>query len=506
MRKQFIAYSFLVVVGFLTQACKVVVPDQVTTGGGTGNSQSQNLLTCSAVISGVSSATSGTPVPILVNASGGTAPYSLPGISGTFASFTTTTRTYSNTTSSDIIVDDQVTILDSASNAATCGFKVTVKSSSNPTNVSCSLVANPNPAVVNTNVVLSATASGGTAPYTFGSLVVGTDGSIVNTLSSSSSTQATATVKWSSSGLKTPSVVAQDANGNLATCSVSETVNPAASVSLVASPSASVAANQVITLSAVPANFAPTSYTFSTSDTNVRLTMGSQVGTSVTGTSAVIAVSSLDGLNHNFTVNVTATQGSQSASQSISLAFTSVALSCALTHPSGTYVAGATVPFTISASNLAANESLIVDTFSVNSGTILTIPLATTVNVKFDQAGSKFISATAHTSQGRVCNAGQAVQDTLTINSAFSCSAYTTPSYSYVGQYINAGATITGGVGQSVVTRIDTYSWVYLTGYFTSNTNAYLAFWDYGVFPVQVTVRDSAGNTTTCSTTQVVTY
>jgi len=108
LRKQFSALSLLSLVLLFTQGCKVVVPDKVSTDSpnSNGSTDASASLACTVTLSSVTAALSGTPVPILVTATGGTSPYTMPGQLGTFASFMTVTRTYDNESSANIILDD----------------------------------------------------------------------------------------------------------------------------------------------------------------------------------------------------------------------------------------------------------------------------------------------------------------------------------------------------------------------------------------------------------------
>jgi hypothetical protein len=470
-----------------------------------------NQLVCSAGLpaSAGGVVSSGVASPIEVTARGGVGPYTILSTAISFSSQTVLSRTYTNTGSTNRVVVDTVSVVDSLGIITQCNFSVTVLPTTSPSTLACTMVPTPSSAMVNNNVSFLTTASGGTSSYTFSNLTLGTDGSVVTGLAPINSTQATAVGRFSSSGLKTNSVRVTDSSGTFVVCSSTVSISGSASVSLVASPSTTAQVGSSIVVSAIASNFspAPTSYVFSTTESGVLL---SPSGNSVTVTSS-------NGMPHSaFNVQVVASNGSQSASSSIALTFvgTTGYLSCVLNHPVATYYTGNQVPFTATASS---GEALTITTFVASSDATVTTTGNATRNVAYANPGSKIVYALAKsTSTGQFCNDGNYLVDSLTINNSgggylpLACSAYTNYNPTVLNQSFYAYGVLTGGnpsnrwVDTLRVLRngvvVSNYS-----GYWYDRYTAVLSiFTTRGTYQVELTAKDSLGNTAVCSTNHIV--
>lgn len=179
---------------------------------------------------------SGNYVPLTISAYGGTANYgvsaiSLSGASPTsvtgstsFASSTTLTGYFSSVTSFSNVTGT-VTIVDSASQSASCAYTVNpTTTTTTGTSNGCTVTASSSNPGVNQDVYLTFTGTSGYPSYSFSSLSSGGT-SIVSPLTTVSSSQATATVRPTAIGTYTVSGVVVDANGTQGSCSTVLTVS-----------------------------------------------------------------------------------------------------------------------------------------------------------------------------------------------------------------------------------------------------------------------------------------
>lgn len=457
---------------------------------------------------------SGVSSPIEVSATGGVGPYEILNTAIAFSSQTVVARTYTNTGSSNIMLVDTVSVKDSLGLVTQCNFIVTVRPATNPSSLACNLGSSVSTAQVNENINLLTTASGGVGPYSFSNLTLASGGSVVSALAPISATQASATVKFSSSGSKTNNVRVTDSTANFVVCSSTVSIQSQASVSLVATPSVSVPVGSSIVLSAVAQNFSPAAnFVFSTTESGISLVPN---GSSVT-------VSVANGVAHpSFSVQVVASNGSQSATSSISLSFTqsSSPLVCTLSHPSGTYKVGDTINFSV---NATSGEALTISTFVVSSDATIVTSSNATRGVRYANPGTKYIYALAKSaSTNQWCNEGQYVTDTVEVANSggggttpLACSAYTNYNPSYLNEYFYAYGILTGGnpnnrwVESVRVLRSGSVVTNY-TGYWYDRYTAVLAitnstsFNPRTTYQVELTSKDSLGNTATCSTNHIV--
>ncbi|MBY0371343.1 hypothetical protein K2X33_11695, partial [bacterium] len=290
-------------------ACKITVDDPNIQGGNlTVNTDlGDKVVTCSATLVSGTTAASGQATPIKVTAKGGTAPYQLLDTAVAFNTETVISRTYTNDTTANVTEVDTVVIKDSVGFVSQCNFLVTVTpSSSTPSTLACTLTAAPASPQVSSNILFTGAATGGTAPYTFSDLVLGTDSTVVSPLAPASSTSATATGKYNSVGLRTASVKVTDSTNTAVVCQRSVDVVAGPSISVLPSPAAAVAVGSQITLNVTPTGFTGTpTYTYTTS---------AAVTITPNGASAVITSSTVIA---QFDVLVTATSGSQFASKTV---------------------------------------------------------------------------------------------------------------------------------------------------------------------------------------------
>jgi hypothetical protein len=478
-----------------------------------------NQLVCSAGLpasaGGVVSADVATPIN--VNASGGVGPYRILNTAVSFTSATVVTRTYSNNGSSNLMVVDTVSVVDSMGLVTQCNFVVTVLPKNNPSTLACTLNSSPSTVEMNAPVSFIATASGGSGGYNFSNLTLGSGGSVLSSLSPINSTQASASASFASAGMKTNSVRVTDSSNNFVVCSSSVTVQGAATVSLVATPSASVAVGSAITVTAVTSNFSTTpNYVFTTTQSGISLIPS---GNSITVTSS-------NGLPHtNFPVQVTASSGSQSATATIQLTFTGASgtpLNCTLTHPAGTFRVNNDVPFSITATN---GEPLIITTFVVTSDGNVVQTSNSTRTVRYNNPGIKYVYALAKgANSGEWCNQGNYLVDNLEIlNSTggggstlpLACVAYTNYNPSYLNEYFYAYGVLTGGnpsnrwVDSVRVLRNGALVSNY-TGYWYDRYTAVLAitnstsFNPRTTYQVELTAKDNEGRSAICSTNHIV--
>jgi large repetitive protein len=486
------------------QGCNLNLPNSitVTSGNGGGGTTPASNLACSVAPVNSTAAVPGQPYALTVDASGGTAPYSVQGVQGNFGSFTNISRTYTNTTSNQIVVNDSVTVVDTNSNTASCGFSVTVAASGGsltPSPLSCTLTLNSQAPIVNTNTVVSIVAQGGSGDLTFSDFTGGANATVVTALNQTSNTQATATVDYTQTGAETASVEVTDQAGDQASCGVVFGVRPAPTVTVTASPATTVQYGQPIGLAASTANFlqVPT-ITFATTEPGIK----------IVANGAVATVTATDFNAHNFVVNVTATNGSDVATAAESLSIqAALPLSCTIVPDSATHNIGDNVNVTVTASD---GESLVIGAVTAGDGTLLSPAGIDPFTVRFPTSGLKTISTTATSATtGRSCNNGATLSTQVTISPALTCSVSVAQANPDIGQWFIVGAVLPSGFASGTVqiTNIATNSNAPLevAGYSDStDLNAWIAFTASGTFPINVTVESQNGQSYTCTTTETI--
>jgi len=483
-------------VALVLSSCKIELPEKVTVETTPGGAS----FSCTATPALSGNVDAGFPLAVMVKAIGGSAPYSIPGVIGNFASFTNVTRTYANNTNNSIVVNDQFTVADSTGALATCSFAVTVKPENNPppSSVTCAMTASNENPTVNSEVTYTMTAANGDVPYDFSNFAGGDNVVIVSPMIKISSTQARATVRYTTSGAKSASAIVTDHTNDQASCNKSITVRSNPSMTVAASPSSVVEVGQTITLTASVANFVSTpTVTFTTSEPNIQI--------SPSGLTATVRAT--DTSAHTFTVRVRATQGSDVVTVDVPLQFTAqLPLNCSITHPVSTYYVGDTVTFTI---NSTPNEPLEVTQITIQDGTVISSPSANPIRAQFNSAGTKTISVKARsTTSGRVCNSGNFVTDTVFINATqtLNCSAQTYYNPSYVGEFFTGYVYPNQNSSFVRIERID--SNVPITGGYdvlADKTSARMIVYNAGTFTFTFYIRDTLTNqTANCSTQHTV--
>lgn len=491
--------------------CRVETPPiTITVDGGTTGSTSSTL-SCAATLSPtVTSVIAGQAVPIILQAIGGTGPYTYNLVTNNFSSQITVSETFNNSGSSSSVQSRTYTITDTSGNSASCSIAISV----NPTPVTtgalaCAFSASTTTPSVGQLVNYGVTVSGGISPYVASNYTPGLNTTYASTLAQTGSSTYASSAIYGASGYKTASVQITDNAGSVTTCSQVVNVSPSPSVTVTATPSATVVAGNPITLTAVANNFS------STPDITLSTTSG---GVTFTAVGSTIVVQTTDYSARTVVVDVVASNATQQASASITLTFTaSQSLACQLAYPPSYdyYKVGDEITFSVSATS---GEALAITSISAQDGTILDPIGGSSTRIKFNSSGYKSVYATARSaSTGALCNGGATLTSTLYIAAGattLSCSAVTSPNPSNIGEYFLARAVVPAGAGVGTVRLVliqtgknTQYPYNHAQtsySYYYDATSSYFAIYSSGSYPVVLTVRDDAGNTATCSTTQVV--
>lgn len=485
-------------------ACKVEIPpSQVIIQGDV-----QANLSCTATVNGTS-VLPGQPITIDVKGLSGVAPYSISGVSSNFSSFTTITRTYTNNTNLQIVVQDSVTVADSQGHSATCGFQLTVLASGgNNGSLACQIVGSQDNVLPDTAVTYTMVANG-TGAISFSNFQGGDSAVVVSPLASVNPLTATASVKYTTTGTKSASVLVMDSAGNAATCVDTTVVRGNPSINVLASPAASVPVGTSINLAATVSNFASTpTITMTTTESGIVITPVN---------STTMKVDALDGLAHSsFIVVVKAQTATETATVNATLSFTSGSssggtLSCAFEIPNLTYNVGDIISVNVKATS---GEALNVTAFYAPGAEQVESFAAWPALLKYSTTGTKNLYAYAQSSStGKLCNNGALLQASVTVQSGSSssgtCSVVSSPNPSgewewftirvtpgpsiAVGsfriQVIDATSNTTGGRGYG--------EWQYGSDQLT----AYARMYDWDSYQLKATIKnDTTGATQTCTT------
>lgn len=433
---------------------------------------------------------SGVNFPITITASGGAGQYQINASGQDFGSQITVIKSFTNSGSENEIRTDTVQVRDSSGLIAECRYQVTVRPDTNPSDLACSVSSGIESPRTNQYVPFVVTATGGTGMYTFQPISLGSDGTIHGT-PISNATNYYATGRYATSGIKTVSMTVSDGSDSV-TCSRSLTVRNPLQVTVIPTPSASVRADQTITLTASSDGFqsAPT-FSFSSSDSGAILVAQGNVAT----------VSSANQSIRSIVVTVTATQGTESVSQSTTLNFTALpALTCTLRHDPRGYRVNDPVTFSVTANTGEAVE--MVSFYAGASGTVQS-STANTRTVTYQNPGFKTPWAIAKVRRGNTdvyCQYGDYLYDSIIIDRVsypLACNVVTSPnpSYSYETVYIDYHVTQLGAGGIELqgikISGQPFYSqWVY--------------FYQPGIYPIEVKIRDAIGTESTCQTQHLV--
>lgn len=390
-------------------------------------------LSCGATVAGPIAG--GTSATINITASGGTGPYSTTGVSS-FTSTASLQKSYPGSSQLQI-VDDKVTVADSAGNTKDCTYKVTVypPGTTNLNGIGCTLTASSASPKIGEPVNFTMMAIGGSSSYTFD--FDPKNGFNFYHGNYTAGSTATASATYSGAGVVTPTLTVHDSNYQATTCSQTLNVRNLPSVSLTASPSTAAAVGGTITLTATGSDFmsASTTYTFSSSDPNVVVT--------ASGSSATVHPN--DQLYHTARISVHASNNGDFADRSVDVTFSVQNLSCqvALATPSAPIYINDDVTFNVTSST----GNLEIQTFDPGYGGSLVSGLASPVRVHYTSGGGKTIVVTARDATSRTpCNNGQTINLPITVRSPVACTAIV-PQESTNGQAITVGASIPQGYG-----------------------------------------------------------
>jgi len=344
----------------------------------------------------------------------------------------------------------------------------------------------------NTDVTILVNASGGTSPY----LAAG--------MTSFFASQGTLTRNYSNTtdGILavTETIGLIDSLAQLTNCTTSLLVLPSSSsdpgVTFVVGPSPEEVIGTDITISTFTTNFgtSPT-ITFTYSEAGVSMSQAES--------SATFSVT--DGNPHAFDVTILASDGSDSASTSVSLSFVEVVpdpIICTISHNDGLHLVGDEVLYTVTANSGEALEITSVDPGTDGTLTDLTGSVAT---VTYSSSGDKTATVSARsTSTGAECNT---LTHTVEVLEILSCEAFTQYSSYYTGETIWTWAIIPDEIGDEgiQVTLVEAIGNIpegwgeyFLYPWFPLHAEVY--FYASGTTTLRLTVEDANGQTATCTT------
>lgn len=314
-------------------------------------------------------------------------------------------------------------------------------------------------------------------------------------------------------------VLVNDNLGFTTQCGFSVTVRPEPvdpdpnpTLVLVATPSASVDTDSIITVTATATDFGDTpSFVFDFDE----------VGVAIAQNENIAEFFATDDLGHQFDVTVTASGDGEEVSETITLNFTLIVddptLECTLTHDTGDYEIGDTVPFSVTA---ITGESLVITEGSTGTDGTVQYLVGNIFGISYSSIGTKVVTVKAESDAGIKCNNGETLSDVVTIESAqpvLSCNAFTDesnyrvwygPNYpNWDGSMYNSVVTwaeIPAGVGVGTVSIVDVAASNDPEGHYFTYNNDPLAkeifFYEAGFFQVTLTVEDTDGNRATCLT------
>ncbi len=395
---------------------------------------------------------------------------------------------------------------------ALSGCKVKVPETSKP---HCTAVADVGSVDADTAFNVKITATGGEAPYYLQGQVGTFTSEITISRSYANETGADKHIE--------EQVLVNDNVGLTAQCSFEITVHtkvvvpPTASVDATASPSTTVLVGSSITLQATSTNLGATpTYTFAI--------QGSSTGISKvqTGSSAVFSVT--DSLAHDFDVLITGTGNSQTATKTVHLTFSVAApgsMACTIGHDKSYGVIDEEIKFTVTAST--GEAITILEFLPGTSGTVVNTTDGV-VKVKYSSNGTKTVSVRAKSkTRNVICNNNISMLDAVSINKALACVAKTDGTqyrvwygasapawdgYLWNSALVWAEIASDSGVGSKSVTGINTIP--DLNGFYQAYQNNPIAkevfFYDAGTVKLELTVKDSVGNTTKCTTSDINVY
>lgn len=434
-------------------------------------------------------------VALTVTAQGGTGPYSLNG-SSVFLSSTTVAKTYSNATSSNLIVQEPFQVKDATGATASCQATLTVLPANPPSNnLSCSLAVSPSVLRTNSLVSVTGTITGGKLPYVVQSFEMNGTATL-NPIENVSPTQVRLSGTYGTAGQKVSILIVKDADLTAVSCGINFQVLSPPTLTLSASPSTTVETGQTVALSVSGIGFTTTPVVdFYTTEPGVTITKS--------GGGALVV--STDKLQHSFDVIAVATADTDSAQASIHLNFTPlVPLQCKVTR-SGALKTGSDILIKVIALN---GEALQLSDFQAGTNGYPSNYTSDSATVKYYSPGAKTVSLKAYSLvSGKECQNGASLTKQFTIENALTCTASVASSSVYRGTLTTINATVpsTAPFGPFYLVNLavsPTTTWGYYGSY--GNTGAYMAYFTPGTYSVTVTVQDLYGNQASCSKNQTV--
>src|SRR5881296_2683901 len=357
------------------------------------------------------------------SASGGTSPYSYSwsfgdGSTGTGSSVT---HTYASTGSFTVVL----TVKDSSSPQQTTTSQQSITISGAPPALTASFTYSPSSPQAGQQVTFTASASGGTTPYTFswsfGDGSTGTGSSVTHTYSSAGSYAVTLTVKDSNSPQQT------------ATSQKTVTVTsqpPPLSASFSFSPSSPQAGQQVTFTASASGGTVPYAYSWSFGD-----------GSSGTGASVTHTYNAAGTFNVVLTVNDSGSpQQTTSSQQSITVSSQPPALAASFTYSPSSPQAGQSVSFTGSASGGTSPYSYSWNFGDGSTGT------GSSATHTYSSAGSFTVTLTVKDNGSPQQTATS--QQTVSVSSPpppLTASFSYSPSLPQAGQQVSFSASASGG-------------------------------------------------------------
>ena len=419
-------------------------------------SSSRNPATIPSVIQQTSPALSCTITPERTNviagsafnatvfASGGQAPYTVAGVSGSFVSNMTISRTLSSSSNVAQVQEPSITLSDTVGNSTSCKMSVVVFPSGTAVlpDFSCALIpSTPSPKV---NETISLT------PYVFDAsrpagltyqVQIDTAGGNPTGYRNESFSRdehpqlstAYSNVLYDGAGNPQARIAQMSVfeNGRNAICSSPITVRDNPSVNVTASAS-TVSIGEPITLTAVGRSFLSSaiSYSFQTSDPGVAITQ--------TGNTASVRVT--DGRFHSPTITVTASANNEMAQATTQLNFRLLNFSCQVQGPTADSQPMTGQDITIGVTSSTGGN---LEVFNIQTGAYGTIQSgsASPLRIQYSLGGLKTVSFFAKDSvSGTPCNSGSALSTTFTVREPLRCETALLPLQSNTGEIFNMSA------------------------------------------------------------------